>query len=61
MPSPHEADRGELSHQFASLAAFLDKLRYCGELDGRAEDEWVWMTCPCGAVISRTLEPAHRQ
>jgi hypothetical protein len=31
------------------------------ELDGVAEDEWIWMTCTCGAVISRSLEPARRQ
>ena len=61
MLSPHELDPGELSHFLASLAAFLDEHRYCGELDGGAEEEWIWMTCTCGAVISRTLEPAHRQ
>ena len=60
MSSPHEPDPGELSHLLASLVAFLDEHRYCGELDGVTEDEWVWMTCTSGAVISRTLEPARQ-
>jgi len=60
MSPPHEPDLGELSHLLASLVAFLDEHRYCGELDGGAEDEWIWMTCTCGAIISRTLEPARR-
>jgi hypothetical protein len=60
MPSPQESGHTELSHLLAGLVAFLDEHRYCGELDGGAEDEWTWMTCTCGAVISRTLEPAHR-
>jgi len=59
MSPPHEPDLGELSHLLASLVAFLDEHRYCGELDGGAEDEWIWMTCTCGAVISRTLEPVR--
>jgi hypothetical protein len=61
VPSPHEPDPHELSHLLASLVAFLDEHRHCGELDGGAEDESIWMTYTCGAVISRTLEPAHRQ
>ena len=61
MRSADEPYQGVLSHLLASLAAFLDEHRYCGELDGGAEEEWIWMTCTCGAVISRTLEPAHRQ
>jgi hypothetical protein len=58
---PHEPDPGELSRLLASLVAFLDEHRYCGEMDGGADDDWIWMTCTCGAVISRALEPAHRQ
>ena len=50
-----------MSHLLASLVAFLDEHRYCGELDGAADGERVWMTCTCGAAISRLLEPAHRQ
>jgi len=57
----HEPDPGELSHLLEGLAAFLDEHRDCGELDGGADDECVWMTCTCRAVINRTLEPAHRQ
>ncbi len=60
MSSPHEPGSSELSHLLASLVAFLDEHHYCGELDGGADDEWIWMTCTCGAVISRTLEPARR-
>ena len=51
----------QLSHLLASLVAFLDEHRYCGELGGAVDEEWIWMTCTCGAVISRTLEPARRQ
>jgi hypothetical protein len=61
MSSPHAPDLGELSRLLASLVAFLDEHRYRGELDSGVEEDRVWMTCTCGAVISRTLEPAHRQ
>ena len=61
MRSPHEPSPAELSQLLASLVAFLGGHRYCGELDSGAEDEWIWMTCTCGAVIRRTAEPAHRQ
>jgi hypothetical protein len=30
----------------------------CGDLDSAVEDDRVWMTCTCGAAISRTLERA---
>jgi len=30
-------------------------------LDAAVEGDRIWMTCMCGAVIGRTLEPAHRQ
>ena len=36
-------------------AAFVEEHRACGELDGGADDEWSWMTCRCGVVISGTL------
>lgn len=54
-------DSGERSSLLASLVAFLDEHRYCGELDGGADEDSVWMTCTCGAVISRSPEPARRQ
>jgi hypothetical protein len=38
---PHEPDPAELSHLLASLVAFLDEHRYCGELDSGADDEWI--------------------
>jgi len=37
VPSP-TLDHHELSWLLASLVAFLDEHRYCGELDGGAED-----------------------
>ncbi len=61
MPSADEFGPGELSHMLASLVAFLDEHRYRGELDGGAEDEWVWMICTCGAVISGTWNPRADQ
>jgi hypothetical protein len=58
---PHEPDPGELSRLFHGLVAFLQEHRWRVEMDGGADEEWNWMTCTCGAVISRSLEPAHRQ
>ena len=51
----------DLSYLLHALAAFLQEHRGCGELDGGVEDERVWMTCTCGAVISQTLESARCQ
>lgn len=39
------------------LDAFLQEHRHCGELDGGVEGEGVWMTCECGAAISRVVVP----
>jgi hypothetical protein len=36
-----------------ALEAFILEHEYCGELDAGVEDVRVWMTCTCGAVISR--------
>jgi len=41
MPSPHEPDPGELSRLLEGLAAFLEEHRWCRELDGGADEEWV--------------------
>jgi len=41
MSLPHEPGPGELSHLLASLVAFLDEHRDCGELEGGAEEEWI--------------------
>jgi len=57
---PREDDPGELSQIFHGLAAFLQEHRWCGEMDGGADEE-LWMSCTCGAVITRSLEPARRQ
>jgi hypothetical protein len=35
---PHELDPGKLSRLLASLVAFLDEHRFCGELDGGADE-----------------------
>ena len=42
----------------AALATFIREHEYCGELDTGLDDDRVWMTCTCGAVIVRMLEPA---
>jgi len=62
MSSPGSPDTNELSHLLQGLAAFLAEHRQCGEMDGGADEgEVLWMTCTCGAVVCRTLEPAHRR
>jgi hypothetical protein len=38
-----------------ALQAFFQEDQYCGELDG-VEDDRVWMTCTCGAVINRNAD-----
>ena len=47
----------ELSSLLGAIYAFDLEHQRCGELDGGVEDEPVWMSCTCGAVISQTLEP----
>jgi len=42
-----------------ALYAFYLEHQCCGELDGGVEFERVWMSCTCGAGISRTLDPAQ--
>jgi hypothetical protein len=37
--------------------AFIREHEYCGELDAAVEGDSVWMTCMCGAVIARAVEP----
>ncbi len=41
----------------AELAAFIREHEYWGELDSAVENDRIWMTCTCRAVINRTLEP----
>ena len=41
-----------------ALDAFYLEHRRFGELESAVENDRVWMTCTCGAIISRTLEPA---
>ena len=36
-------------------AFYLEHL-HCGELDAGVEDDLVWMTCTCGAVIVRPID-----
>ncbi len=37
----------------APLEAFIREHEYCGELDTGLEDDRLWMTCTCGAVLVR--------
>ena len=43
-----------------ALDAFILEHEYCGGLDSAVEDDRIWMTCTCGAVCVRALEPAAR-
>ena len=40
----------------ADLDASLQEHRRCGDLDGVAEDNQVWMMCTCGARIERDAD-----
>jgi hypothetical protein len=40
----------------ASLDAFLQEHRRCGDLDAGVEAAVVWMACDCGAKLVRPLE-----
>jgi len=40
----------------AALEAFSLEHEYCGELDSAVENDHVWMTCTCGAVINRPAD-----
>jgi hypothetical protein len=44
----------------AALDAFLHEHRRCGQMDGGLEDERLWMTCSCGAGLSRSLARTAR-
>jgi hypothetical protein len=37
-----------------ALYAFYQEHERCGELDSAVEDDRVWLTCTCGAVINRS-------
>jgi len=47
-----------MSMLLRELEAFVQEHGRCGELDGGVEGDRVGMTCTCGAVIVRMLEPA---
>ena len=40
----------------ASLDAFLQEHRRCGDLDAGVEAAVVWMACDCGAELVRPLK-----
>ena len=40
---------------FVALYVFFQEHRCCGDLDGGVEDDRVWMTCSCGAVLVRVV------
>ena len=42
---------------FGALYAFFQEHRRGGDLDDGVEGDRVWLTCTCGAVIVRALEP----
>ena len=39
-----------------ALYAFYREHEHCGELDSAVEGNRVWMTCTCGAAISRRVD-----
>jgi hypothetical protein len=41
---------------FDALWAFYQAHQYCSDLDGGVEGRRVWMTCTCGAVITRNAD-----
>jgi hypothetical protein len=43
-------------HLISDLDAFLQEHRRCGDPDAAVEGDRVWMTCTCGAVISRRVD-----
>jgi hypothetical protein len=43
---------------FDALNAFFQEHQYCGDLDGGVEEDRAWMTCTCGAAISRNVDDA---
>jgi hypothetical protein len=47
-----------MSTLLRDLHAFYLEHEYRSDLDGGVEGDRVWMTCTCGAVIVRMLEPA---
>jgi hypothetical protein len=51
---PTDGRLAAMSMLLRELQAFYLKHEYRGELDGGVEGDRVWMTCSCGALISRT-------
>jgi hypothetical protein len=45
---------------YDALDAFFLEHRRCGELDGGVEGERLWMTCSCGAGLSRSVARPDR-
>ena len=39
-----------------ALYAFYQEHEHCGDLDSAVAGDRVWMTCTCGAVISRRID-----
>jgi hypothetical protein len=44
----------------ATLDAFLQEHRRCGDLDAGADEDLVWMVCDCGAELVRVLDEPSR-
>ena len=53
LPQGRPSDMPEL---LAALDAFVQEHRRCGELDAGVQPDLVWMTCECGAELSRPLD-----
>jgi hypothetical protein len=43
----------------ATLDAFMQEHRRCGELDGGVDGERVWITCDCGARTAHPIRPTE--
>jgi len=61
MDPPHQRDGAVMRRVLLDLDAFFLEHRLCGDLDGDATDEHVWLACAaCGARIERPIETPHR-
>ncbi len=58
MANQHGSASARADSLGVALAAFIREHEYCGELDTGLEDDRVWMSCSCGALIVRVSEPA---
>ena len=50
------ARRRRMTTLGSALEAFIREHEYCGALDTGVDDDRIWMTCTCGAVIRRDVD-----